>query len=131
MDTYRWYAQLIKPSWAPPNWLFGPVWIVLYFIILLTFGKVFLMVWRQKIPLVVAMPFVLNLLFNVAFSPIQFQMQNNVLAAIDISFVFGTIAWMMYAIHPYSKKIAYAQIPYLCWVSFATVLQFSITYLNR
>lgn len=131
MDTYRWYAQLIKPSWAPPNWLFGPVWIVLYFIIFLTFGKVFLMVWKQKIPFVVAMPFVLNLLFNVAFSPIQFQMQNNVLAAIDISFVLGTIAWMMYVIHPYSKKIAYAQIPYLCWVSFATVLQFSITYLNR
>ncbi len=131
METYNWYSQLIKPSWAPPSWLFGPVWTFLYIIIALSFGKVFHMAWRKEIALVVALPFILNLLFNFAFTPIQFGLKNNLLAALDILLVLGTLIWAMIAIYPHARYLSYVQIPYLLWVCFATVLQLNITFLNR
>ncbi len=131
MQSYTWYAQLIKPSWAPPSWLFGPVWSVLYILIAISFGKVFAMAWQKQIPALVALPFALNLIFNAAFTPLQFGLKNNILAAIDIALVLGTIVWTIIAIYPHARWVAYMQIPYLFWVSFATVLQFTITYLNR
>lgn len=131
MQTYNWYSTLIKPMWAPPSWLFGPVWTVLYVIIALSFGRVFLMVARREIPVWVAVPFVLNLIFNFAFTPIQFGLRNNVLAAVDILLVLGTLIWAMYAIWPHARIVTYAQIPYVLWVSFATVLQLTVTWLNR
>ena len=130
MDTYNWYSQLTKPSWAPPSWLFGSVWSVLYVFIAISFGKVFLMAWKKEIPWIVAVPFVLNLIFNFAFTLLQFGLKNNLLAAIDILLVLGTLIWAMVAIHKHARWIAFLQIPYLLWVSFATVLQLSITYLN-
>jgi tryptophan-rich sensory protein len=99
-------------------------------LIAISYGKVFLMAWKKEIPLIVALPFLLNLIFNFAFTPIQFGLQNNLLAAIDILFVLGTIIWAIIAIFPYSKGIVYMQIPYVLWVSFATILQLTITYLN-
>jgi len=131
MNTYNWYSQLIKPSWAPPSWVFGPAWTFLYTLIAISYGKVFYMAWQKEIPLIVVLPFILNLIFNFAFAPIQFGMQNNLLAAIDILFVLGTLIWATIAIYPYAKWIAYMQVPYLLWVTFATVLQLTITYLNK
>lgn len=130
MDEANWYAQLIRPEWAPPSWLFGPVWTVLYAIIAVSFGVVFWLAIQRKIPRMVALPFVINLIGNVLFTPIQFGLRSNVLAAVDIAIVLLTILWAMYAVYPHRKWIAYAQIPYLLWVSFATVLQFTITALN-
>lgn len=126
-----WYATLIKPSWAPPSSVFGPVWTVLYAGIIITFGMVFYRALTKQIPVLVALPFVLNLVFNLSFSPIQFGLQSNLLAAIDIVLVLGTLIWAMWAIYPYSHGLAYAQIPYLLWVCFATILQLTVTYLNR
>lgn len=130
MNSYNRYSQLIKPSWAPPSWLFGPVWTVLYVIIAFSFGKVFLMVWQKQIAFMVALPFILNLIFNAVFTPIQFGLKNNLLAAVDISLVLVTLVWAMVAIYPHAKWITYVLIPYLLWVSFATILQFTVTYLN-
>lgn len=131
METTTWYAQLLKPAWAPPAFLFGPVWTVLYIGIALSFGKVFLMAWYKEIPLLVALPFFLNIFFNLAFTPLQFGLKSNILAAVDISLVLVTLVWAMAAIFPHSRFLAYAQIPYLLWVAFATVLQFTITSLNK
>jgi len=131
MDNYNWYSQLIKPSWSPPSWLFGPVWSVLYVLIFVSFGKVFLMLWQKRISFIVALPFILNLIFNYAFTTLQFKLQNNFLAAIDILLVLGTLIWAMIAIFPHARWITYIQIPYLLWVSFATILQLTITYLNK
>ncbi len=131
MNTYNWYSQLIKPTWSPPSWLFGPVWSILYVIIAISFGKVFILAWQKQIPYIVALPFVLNLIFNFAFTPLQFGLKNNLLASIDILLILGTLIWAIIAIYPHVKWIAYIQIPYLLWVSFATVLQLTITYLNR
>ncbi len=129
--TYNWYSQLIKPTWSPPSWLFGPVWSVLYILIAVSFGRVLIMAWQKQIGLLILLPFILNLIFNFAFTPLQFTLQNNFLAAIDIILVLGTLIWAMIAIYPYASWITYVQIPYLVWVSFATVLQLTITFLNR
>lgn len=125
-----WYDTMIRPDWAPPAWLFGPVWTVLYFLIFISFGRVAYMLWLRHIPFIIALPFGLNILFNLLFTPIQFGLQNNILAGIDIVLVLGTLIWAMVAIYPYAKWITYIQIPYLVWVSFATVLQLTIVYLN-
>ena len=96
-----------------------------------SFGKVFLMAWQKQVPLIVALPFILNLIFNFAFTPLQFGLKNNLLAAADILLVLATLIWAMIAIWPYARSVTYIQIPYLLWVSFATILQLTITYLNK
>jgi benzodiazapine receptor len=130
MRTYNWYQTLIRPTWAPPAWIFGPVWSVLYILIATSFGYVGYLFFKGIIPFMVLLPFVLNLVFNLAFTPLQFGLQNNLLAAIDIILVLVTLIWLMYAIFPYAPWVTYINIPYLLWVSFATVLQLTVTYLN-
>lgn len=129
-NTSNWYSRLIKPSWSPPGWLFGPVWAVLYIIITVTFGTVFYKAFTGKLSWLVALPFILNLIFNFAFTPLQFGLQNNLLAAIDIVLILGTLIWALVSVWPHAPWIVYANIPYLLWVTFATTLQFTITYLN-
>lgn len=134
METYNWYSQLIKPLWAPPSWIFGPVWTVLYAIIAISFSTVFYRAFNGKIAWIIALPFILNLIFNFAFTPIQFTLKNNLLASIDILLVLITLIWGLYSIwhvSPDLRWIAYVNIPYLLWVTFATCLQLTITYLNR
>lgn len=130
MSTYNWYSQLIKPNWAPPPWAFGPVWTVLYIIIAISFGVVFYKAARRQLPWAAALPFALNLVFNFAFTPLQFGLKNNFLAALDILAIVGTLIWALVAIWPRVRWVALANIPYLLWCSFATALQLTITYLN-
>lgn len=130
-QAYSWYSQLIKPSFAPPSWVFGPVWTVLYILIIISYGYVAYLFFTKKIPFIVFLPFILNIIFNLIFTPIQFGLQNNYLAAVDIILVVGTLVWALVAIFPYTKWVAYLNIPYLLWGLFATVLQFTVTWLNR
>ncbi len=131
MNSSQEYVKFIKPDWAPPSWIFGPVWSVLYLLIAIGYGKVFLMLYHKQIPFTVALPFILNLIFNFSFTYFQFKLQNNFLAAIDIILVLGTLVWAMIAIYPYLRWASLIHTPYLLWVSFATVLQLTITWLNR
>jgi translocator protein len=134
MNTYNWYSQLIKPTWSPPAWLFGPVWTVLYAIITISFGAVFYKFFTKQVSWIVALPFALNLFFNFLFTPIQFGLKNNLLASIDILCVLGTLVWAFYTVWnnaPELRWVVYANIPYLLWGTFATCLQLTITYLNR
>lgn len=126
------YATYIKPEWAPPAELFGPVWTVLYILIAISFGAVFLAVIRKRLPARVLWPFALNLFFNIIFTPIQFGLQSNLLASIDVILVVTTLIWAMVSIWQYSgfRWVALINIPYLLWGSFATILQLTITFLN-
>jgi len=129
-NTSSWYSRLRKPSWSPPGWLFGPVWAVLYIIITVSFGSVFYKAFIGQWPWLVTLPFVLNLIFNFTFTLLQFGLQNNLLAAIDIVLILGTLIWALVLVWSHAHWIVYANIPYLLWVTFATILQFTITYLN-
>ncbi len=131
MQNFQWYQQLIRPSWAPPAWAFGPVWTFLYVLIAISFGRVFWAFFHKEIPFLVVLPFILNLVFNFAFTPIQFGLRNNFLASIDVLLVLATLIWAMIAIFPHFKWVSFVQIPYLLWVIFATILQLAITFLNK
>lgn len=125
------YATYKKPSWAPPAWIFAPVWTALYAVIAVSFGHVLVLYLKDGVPFPILLPFILNLAFNACYTPIQFRLRNFKLALIDVALVLITLAWAMAAIYPYAPWVAYANIPYLCWVTFATVLQATITWLNR
>ena len=129
-STYNSYQKLKKPSWAPPAYLFGPVWAFLYILIVISFGAVFLMVARGEVAPIIALPFILNLIFNFSFTYFQFKLKNNLLAAIDVLLVLFTLIWAMTVIFPFASWITYTNIPYLLWVSFATILQLTVTVLN-
>jgi tryptophan-rich sensory protein len=131
MNEPKIYETWTQPFFAPPSWIFGPVWSVLYVIIAISYGWVFYKVFQGDLPKIVALPLIINLVANFSFTPVQFGLQNLPLAAVVILIVLGTILWSMWAMWPHEKMFVYAQIPYLLWVSFATVLQLTITYLNR
>ena len=129
-QNYTWYSQLKKPTWAPPAWLFGPVWTALYILMAISFGTVFYQTFIGKLSFFIVLPFILNLIFNFIFTPIQFGLKNNYLAALDILLVLATLIWLLIVIYPFLPWVAWLNIPYLLWVSFATVLQLTVTYLN-
>ncbi len=130
-SSAAWYAQQVQPFFAPPASVFGPVWAVLYVVIAVSFGHVLLQYLKRRLPLAVLLPFVLNLLVNLAFTPIQFGLKNNALASVDILLVLGSLIWAMAAIWRRARWVALVNMPYLLWVVFATLLQLSITWLNR
>ena len=85
---------------------------------------------RKKLPWFVVLPFAVNLIANLVFTPIQFGLRSLWLAAFDIVLVWATIVWLSIAIWKHHRWVAAAQLPYFVWVSIATVLQLSITWNN-
>lgn len=130
MEWMEWYNSLAKPSWTPAPATIGTIWQILYPIIVVTFLFVFVQAIRGKVPWWVALPFAINLVANLIFTPIQFGLRDLLLASVDILVVLGTIVWMIVAIWPHYRWVALAQVPYLVWVATATVLQLSITAMN-
>lgn len=125
------YQKLMKPNWAPPAWVFGPVWSILYLIIIISFGFVIYQYIQEKISFIILLPFILNLIFNIIFNPILFWLENTLLAAIDALLILVTLLWALTVIFSITPWVTYSNIPYVLWVSFATVLQCTIAYLNR
>jgi tryptophan-rich sensory protein len=126
-----WYQSLAKPSWTPTPRTIGLILQILYPIIIATFGYVFVQATRGRLPLVVVLPFAINLVANLIFTPIQLGNGKSPLATGDILVIWGTKIWMMLAIWPHYRWVAAAQVPYFFWVSIATVLHRSITWMNR
>ena len=130
MHWTDWYNNLAKPAWTPTGATIGMIWQILYPVIIVSFGFVFVQAFRRNLSWMVALPFAINLVANVIFTPIQFGMRNLPLAAVDILIVWSTIIWMIVAVRKHYRWIGIAQVPYFVWVSIATYLQLSITWIN-
>ena len=125
-----WYATLQKPSFNPPNWIFGPAWITLYFLM----GVAAFLVWRHGLErkevrralTIFGGQLVLNALWSIIF----FGLHNPFWAFVEIIFLWLAILWMIIAFYKISRPAAYLLLPYILWVSFASILNFSILILN-
>jgi tryptophan-rich sensory protein len=126
-----WYATLQKPSFNPPSWLFGPVWITLYALM----GIALFLVWQKrkenKLVKSAVILFLVHLILNATWSVIFFGLQNPFIAFIDILALWSMIIILTYQFSKIKKEAAYLLLPYLAWVSFAMVLNFAIWYLNN
>jgi tryptophan-rich sensory protein len=122
----NWYAGLAKPSWTPPSWLFGPVWSVLY----LSMAVAAWLVWRRGDAAVPMTLFAVQLAFNLAWSWLFFGLHSPSAAFIDIVLLWMANAATMIAFWCRSLIAGLLFVPYLAWVSFAAVLNFSIWRLN-
>jgi len=130
MNWLDWYDGLMKPAWTPEPSTIALIWGLLYPVILLSFGFVFVQGFRGVLPRWVLLPFALNLAANLSFMPLFGGLRSVPLATADILIVWGTLVWCGAAIWPYARWVALVQVPYFAWVSTATVLQLSIAWMN-
>ena len=119
-----WYATLEKPSFSPPNWIFGPVWILLYILM----GISIYLIWQKDRSS--TRLFWIHLFFNAIWSIIFFGFQNPGLAFINIIIIWLLIVILMIKFWRINQWSTYLLIPYLFWVSFASILNYFIWYLN-
>lgn len=126
-----WYTALIKPSFTPPSWVFGPVWTVLYIMM----GLSFYLIWRRlplnkglKIPHLV---YFAQLILNTAWSAVFFGLRSIKGGTIVISALWLSIVGTMYYFRKLSRTAAWLLLPYLAWVTFAGILNYTIWRHNR
>lgn len=125
----EWFASLNRPWFSPPNWVFGPVWTFLY----LLMGISFFLIWKQdanrnrKLAFVV---YFVQLLLNFAWSFIFFYFKMIGLALVEIVLLWLTIVAMLVLFHRVKPAAAYLNVPYLLWVTFATILTAGYFWLN-
>lgn len=123
-----WYATLNKPSFSPPNWIFGPVWLTLY----LMMGVAVYLNWikNNKQAKFNVRLFFIHLFFNFIWTPVFFGSKNLFLALIIILTIWISIIMMIYYFWKVNKVSSILLIPYLFWVSFASILNYFIFLLN-
>lgn len=126
-----WYASLAKPAFNPPSWVFAPVWTLLF----LLMGVAVFLVWRKGTGIrqvrsalyVFAGQLVLNVLWSILF----FGLHSPLAAFCEIIVLWLAICWTIVSFNRVSKAAAWLLMPYIFWVSFATLLNFSLMLLNR
>ncbi len=126
----NWYAGLVKPSFNPPNWLFGPVWSALY----LMMGYAFFLVWKQPVSSQrnrALTLFIIQFVLNFCWSIIFFKMHFLGWALVEIILMWVAILLTILKFGKLSSTAAWLLVPYISWVSFATILNAAIWYLNR
>ncbi|TBX70618.1 tryptophan-rich sensory protein [Flavobacterium silvisoli] len=127
-----WYALLNKPVFNPPNWVFAPVWTVLYVLMGYAAGRIWNLIDRDEANVKRAFIFFLvQLALNALWSFLFFGLQNPMLAFFEILLLWTMIFETYSQFKRIDKVASYLLLPYLAWVSYATVLTGSIWYLNR
>ncbi len=125
-----WYATLTKPSFNPPNWIFAPVWTLLY----LLMGVSAFLIWEKgvikKVVRIALFIFALQLILNVLWSFLFFGLKSPSLAFAGIIVLWLAIAATIYAFYKISKPAGIILIPYILWVTFAALLNFAILVVN-
>lgn len=130
----KWFPTLVKPWFSPPSWLFGPVWIILYFLM----GLSLYIVWnykteqlsKQKYKKQFFILFGIQLILNAFWSFLFFGLKSPLYGLIDILFLDITVAMTIIYAYRVSKYAAIILAPYLAWIIFATILNFEIVILN-
>jgi len=127
-----WYVDINKPSFTPPSWIFGPVWTILYALM----GISLYLIWKnhtknKSTQRTYALTFFfIQLILNTIWSIIFFGLQQPFYAFIEIIFLWVSILITIFYAFKVSKGAGYLLLPYLAWVSFASILNFAIFYLN-
>ncbi len=125
-----WYVTLNKPWFNPPNWIFGPVWTLLY----LMMGIAFYMIWKSEavnaVKQTAVILFAAQLLVNFLWSLIFFYLKQPGWAMIDIILMWILIVATIFSYGKISSTAAWLMLPYICWVSFAMILNFYLWKLN-
>ena len=126
-----WYETLTKPSFSPPNWVFAPVWTLLYIMM----GLSAALVWQKglQIPPVrtALVVFLIQLILNMIWSALFFGLRSPLYGLVDILFLWTMILVTIAQFSKVSIPAALLLIPYLLWVTFATGLNLGIFLLNR
>ena len=123
----NWYLYLNKPSFNPPNYLFGPVWTLLYILMGISF---YLVINKPNVNWLLVGVFITQLILNFFWSFIFFNAHNLGLALVEIIILWASILAMIILFYKTNKWAAILNIPYLLWVTFATLLNYSIYSLN-
>jgi len=124
-----WYASLSKPSFVPPNWLFAPAWTTLFFLM----GIALYLVWERKEndkfkPAVLI--FSVQLMLNIIWSALFFGLQNPLLGFAEIILLWIAILANIIIFYRIDRRAGYLLVPYICWVSFAALLNYGVWILN-
>ena len=125
-----WYQSINKPLWNPPDWIFGPVWTTLYILM----GIALYLVWNSDTSSALKRTaitlFSIQLIFNFFWSFIFFNQQQIGWALVEIIMMWIAILLTIFSFAKISTAAAWLLVPYICWVSFATVLNYTIWNLN-
>lgn len=124
----NWYPTLEKPFLNPPNWVFGPVWTILF----LLMGYALYLVWinADKNKTTAYIAFGMQIVLNILWSVIFFGLRNPGLAFLEILVLWFAIVFNIFAFYRISRPSGYLLIPYLLWVTFAMYLNYSLWVLN-
>ncbi len=126
-----WYAQLNKPFFSPPNWIFGPVWTILYFLMGISLFIIWTKDLKNKNKDRAIKTFILQLILNLLWSLVFFGLHQPLLALMTIILLWISIFMTIKYFYKISKSAAYLLVPYIVWVSFASILNLAIFFLNK
>ncbi len=135
-EIQGWYAELNKPVFTPPNWLFGPAWTIIYILIGGSFGLIWQVSAKARYPIIVKFAnrglviFGIHFLLNLAWTPVFFGFHNPELGLVVILLLLAFIIILIRHFFRLDRVASFLLIPYLLWVSFATALNLSIVILN-
>jgi len=129
-DIGQWYRNLIKPSWQPPDWLFGPAWTTIYICIIASVG----MVWNRSpanLHALIIFLVVVNFLLNMLWSLLFFKMRRPDWALIEVVFLWLSVLSLIVFFKDVHALSSWLLLPYILWVSFAAYLTLTIVRLNK
>ncbi len=130
-DVGSWYQTVQKPAWNPPNWIFGPVWTTLYILM----GIALFLIWKKEgnnnLKKAAIILFAMQLVLNFFWSIIFFNQHQIGWALVEIVILWLSIMLTIFVFAKIAKIAAWLMVPYIAWVSFATILNFTIWQLNK
>ncbi len=131
-----WYQSIKKPFFTPPNWIFGPAWLLLYTLMGITFGRLWQLATKNRYPIIRNYAakgmwiFGVHFIFNLAWTPVFFGLHATGVALVIILIMLGLILFMIKHYWRIDRIASFLLVPYALWVTFATLLNLSIWWLN-